>query len=66
MGRQYATIYMRELLAPAAAKNMDMEQKAATVSEGWSTFLKDDLPKLIAGVQVIVSADGARGARAAN
>jgi hypothetical protein len=46
MGKQYATIYMRELLTPAAAKNMDQDEKAAAIEAVWSTFLKEELPAL--------------------
>lgn len=55
MGKQYATIYMRELLTPAAAKNMDHEEKAAAIEAGWITFVMDDLPRLIAAIAEMVT-----------
>lgn len=54
MGKQYATIYMRELLTPMAAKEMDRDQKAAAIEQGWSTFLKEELPSLTRAVLSIV------------
>jgi hypothetical protein len=55
MGKQYATIYMRELLTPVAAKNMDHDEKAAAIQAGWAAFIKDDLPRLVAAISEIVS-----------
>lgn len=61
MGKQYATIYMRELLTPAAAKNMDLDEKAAAIEAGWSTFLKDELPPLTAAVLAILTPNSKSG-----
>lgn len=55
MGKQFATIYMRELLTPTAAKRMDHDDKAAAIEAGWLTFVTDDLPRLSAAVMAIVS-----------
>ena len=57
MGKQYATIYMRELLTPAAAKNMEHNEKAAAIEAGWSTFLKDELPPLTTAVLDIIGSN---------
>lgn len=50
MGKQYATIYMRELLTPTAAKSMDHDEKAAAIQAGWSIFLEEELPLLTTAV----------------
>jgi hypothetical protein len=55
MGKQYATIYMRELLTPAAAKNMDHDEKAAAIEAGCTAFIKDDLPRLVAAISAILN-----------
>lgn len=59
MGKQYATIYMRELLTPAAAKSMDHNEKAAAIEVGWAAFLKDELPPLIAAAIDMISTNTA-------
>lgn len=56
MGKQWARIYMRELLTPAAAANMDIEEKTVAVQAGWNSFM-DDLPLLAAAVIEIVNPD---------
>jgi hypothetical protein len=60
MGKQYATIYMRELLTPTAAKNMTLDEKFAAIEMGWSTFLKDELPILATAITSIVNTDSTR------
>ena len=62
MGKQYATIYMRELLTPATAKDMDLDEKVAAIEANWSTFLKDELPPLTTGVLDVVSSCSKSGA----
>jgi hypothetical protein len=54
MGKQYATICMRELLTPAAAKNMEHNEKAAAIEAGWSIFVQDELPLLTGAVLDII------------
>ena len=56
MGKQFATIYMRELLTPAAAKHMEHNEKAAAIEAGWATFMKDELPPLTAAVLDMIGA----------
>lgn len=46
IGKQYATLYSKELLSKNAAKTMDEEQKIAALSSAWSEFVARDLPKL--------------------
>jgi hypothetical protein len=55
MGKQWSTIYMRELLTPAAAKDMEAEEKAETIETNWNGFLNDDLPLLSEAVAEIVN-----------
>jgi hypothetical protein len=55
MGRQFATIYMRELLRPAIATHMDMEQKTAAIQDGWQSFTNEDLPRLTTAVPEIAN-----------
>lgn len=54
MGRQYATIYSRELLTATAAQDMDLNEKAAAIEAGWAGFVADDLPVLTRAVIDIV------------
>jgi PD-(D/E)XK nuclease superfamily len=61
MGKQFATIYMRELLTPTAAKNMEHNEKAAAIEAGWSTFLKEELPLLTAAVLDIIGTNRTGG-----
>jgi hypothetical protein len=55
MGKQWSTIYMHELLTPAAAKDMELEQKAETIEANWNTFLNDDLPLLNEAIAEIIN-----------
>ena len=56
MGRFYAMIYKRELLTPAAAKDLETSEKAAVIESAWQTFLRDDLPLLQSAVLDIIRA----------
>lgn len=46
IGKQWATIFSKELLSRAAARNMDDDQKVAELTAAWSAFIDRDLPKL--------------------
>jgi hypothetical protein len=46
MGRQWATIYSYELLSVRRGSGLDDAAKLEVISENWSKFCKDDLPKL--------------------
>lgn len=46
IGKQWTTIFGKELLTKAAAKNMDDDQKVAALTVAWTTFIEHDLPKL--------------------
>ncbi len=46
MGKQWSTIYSRELLPAVAAKDMSVEQKQAVIVDAWKIFANDDYPKL--------------------
>lgn len=46
IGKQYATLFSKELLSKNAAKNMDEEQKTVALNSAWSEFVARDLPKL--------------------
>jgi hypothetical protein len=58
MGRQWARIYLRELLTPAKAANMEMEEKKVAIQTGWETFINEDLPQLVTAVIEIAHATG--------
>ncbi|MEX1153809.1 PD-(D/E)XK nuclease family protein [Parvibaculum sp.] len=46
MGKQNATIYLRELLSPTAARDMDLQEKAETIESNWLEFVDGDFPAL--------------------
>jgi hypothetical protein len=46
IGKQYATLYSKELLSKNAAKSMDEDQKIAALNAAWSAFAEHDLPHL--------------------
>lgn len=57
MGKQFATIYMRELLTHPSAKNMNSQERAAAIEAGWTQFLNDELPRLTSAVVDMVRPD---------
>src|SRR5262249_54074050 len=50
LGRQWTTLFSKELLSRAAARQMDEDQKTATITARWNAFIESDLPKLTASV----------------
>jgi PD-(D/E)XK nuclease superfamily len=54
MGKKWATIFMRELLSPAAAKNMNSDEKADAIELNWAAFQAEELPELTAAVLNVV------------
>ncbi len=59
IGKQWTTLFSKELLSKNAAKGMDDEQKAAAITAAWNTFIERDLPSLTASL--IEFAKGAPG-----
>ena len=57
MGKQFSTIYMRELLNHTAAKTMNREEKTAAIKQGWEDFLERDFSRLDMAVQGFVRSD---------
>lgn len=57
MGKQFSTIYMRELLNHTAAKTMNREEKTAAIKHGWDDFLERDFSRLDKAVQGFVRSD---------
>jgi len=50
IGKQWTTLFSKELLSRAAAKTMDEDQKTATATAEWNAFVEHELPKLTAAV----------------
>jgi hypothetical protein len=46
IGKQWVTIFSKELLAKAGARNMDDDQKVMSLTSAWAAFIEHDLPKL--------------------
>lgn len=46
MGKQYSTVFSRDLLTAAASKDLEWEQKVGAVTAGWKEFVENDLPAL--------------------
>jgi hypothetical protein len=46
MGNKYSTIYSRDFLTAAAAKDMGNEQKVKAITEAWNDFAQNELPAL--------------------
>ena len=55
MGKQYATIYSRDLLSSAEAKDMEVDQKIDALKAGWQRFLENDFPAIEKAVLDIVA-----------
>ena len=50
VGKQWVTLYSKELLSKAAAQGMDSDQKAAAVTTAWENFVLKELPELTEAV----------------
>jgi PD-(D/E)XK nuclease superfamily len=57
MGKQFSTIYLRELLNHTAAKTMNRDEKTATINQNWDDFLARDFSRLDEAIQSFVITD---------
>lgn len=55
MGRQYVTIFSRELLSERQGAKLDLLDKQAAIEAAWSAFVSDDLPEIEKQILEIVS-----------
>jgi hypothetical protein len=46
IGKIWTTIFSKELLSPAAARNMEFDQKTEMMNFRWKEFVAQDLPRL--------------------
>jgi hypothetical protein len=58
MGKQWATIYSRDLLSGTEARNMETDQKIEAVRTAWQRFITSELPDLDAAMLEIAQVPG--------